>query len=50
MSQDKNTQTFLELVRAGLWEKEADLSKCGEIDYDEVMRLAIIEDVVLCAC
>ena len=35
-----NQQAFLELVRAGLWEKEARLSQFGDIDYAEVMRLA----------
>lgn len=35
-----NQQAFLELVRAGLWEKEAHLSPYGEINYAEVLRLA----------
>lgn len=45
MSLDKNIQVFLELVRAGLWEKEAYLSKYGEIDYNEVMRLAEMQSL-----
>lgn len=39
-SLDNNTKAFLELVRAGLWEKEARLTQFGEIDYEEVMCLA----------
>ena len=37
---DNNIKAFLELVRAGLWEKEVKLSSCGEIDFDEICRLA----------
>ena len=33
-------EAFLELLRAGLWEKEARLSQFGRVDYEEVMRLA----------
>jgi len=39
-SLDNNTEAFLELVRAGLWEKEARFSQFGRVDYEEVMRLA----------
>lgn len=39
-SLDNNTKAFLELVRAGLWEKEARLTQFGEIDYEEIMCLA----------
>ena len=39
-SLDNNTGAFLELVRAGLWEKEARLLPFGEVDYNRVMRLA----------
>ena len=36
-----NTQkAFLEFIKAGLWEKEVQLSSYGHIDYSEVMRLA----------
>ena len=38
LSLDNNTKAFLELVRAGLWEKEARLSQFGRVDYEEVMR------------
>lgn len=41
-----NQQAFLELVRAGLWEKEAHLSPYGEINYAELMRLAEEQAVV----
>lgn len=45
---DSNTfsEAFLELVRAGLWEKEARLSLFGELDYEEVIRLAEEQSVV----
>lgn len=43
---DNNTQAFLELVRAGLWEKEARLLPFGEVDYTEVIRLAEEQAVV----
>lgn len=35
-----NQKVFLELVRAGLWEKEARLSQFGKLDFEEIMRLA----------
>ena len=41
-----NTEVFFALVRAGLWEKEARLLSFGEVDYDEVMRLAEEQSVV----
>ena len=41
-----NQQAFLELVRAGLWEKEAGLSQYGNLDYTEIMRLAQEQAVV----
>ena len=37
---------FLELLRAGLWEKEARLSQYEKIDYNEVYRLAEEQSVV----
>ena len=37
---DNNQQAFLELVRAGLWEKEARLFQYKKIDFQEVFRLA----------
>ena len=37
---DNNQQAFLELVRAGLWEKEARLFQYKKIDFQEIFRLA----------
>lgn len=34
------------MLRAGLWEKEARLSQLGEVDYEEIMRLAEEQSVV----
>lgn len=34
------TDVFFELIKAGLWEKEARISQFAKVDYDEVMRLA----------
>ena len=45
-SLDKNTQAFLTLVRAGLWEKEAQLSQYGSIDFNEILRLTEEQSVV----
>lgn len=45
-SLDNNTKAFLELVRAGLWEKEARLLQFGMVDYEEVMRLAEEQSVI----
>jgi len=43
---DNNINAFLELVRAGLWEKEARLLPFGEVDYKEIIRLAEEQSVV----
>ena len=43
---DNNIKAFLELVRAGLWEKEVSLSSYGEIDFDEIYRLAQEQAVI----
>ena len=43
---DNNQQAFFELVRAGLWEKEARLSQYKDIDYSQVLRLAEMQNVV----
>ena len=43
---NNNQQAFFELMRAGLWEKEARLSQFGKVDYEEVMRLAEEQSVV----
>lgn len=42
-----NTQeAFFALVRGGLWESEVRLSQFGQVDYEEVMRLAEEQSVV----
>lgn len=41
-----NQHAFFELVRAGLWEKEAQLSQFGSIDYAEIYNLAEQQSVV----
>lgn len=43
---NNNQQAFLELVRAGLWEKEARLSRFKDIDYSQLLRLAEAQAVV----
>ena len=43
---DKNQQAFFELLRAGLWEKEARLLQYGKIDYSEVYRIAEEQSVI----
>ena len=40
MEKDRNTRVFLELVRAGLWERDVELQECGDADFKEVLRLA----------
>ena len=39
MEKDRNTRAFLELVRAGLWERDVELQECGDMDFAEVCRL-----------
>lgn len=46
MRKESNTKAFLELVRAGLWEKKARLSQFGNVDFEEVMRLAEEQSVI----
>ena len=46
MSWDNNTLAFFELLRAGLWEKEARLSQYQDIDYSAIMQLAEEQSVV----
>ncbi len=43
---DKNQQAFFELLRAGLWEKDARLLQYKDIDYSTIMRLAEEQSVV----
>ena len=42
----KNTDAFIALVRAGLWEKEARLSPFGDIETAEVIKLAEEQSVM----
>jgi len=37
---------FFELVSAGLWEKEAHLAPCGQVDYAKVLKMAREQSVV----
>lgn len=46
MHTNNNQLAFFELVRAGLWEKEARLSQFDVVDYEEVMRIAEEQSVV----
>lgn len=46
MVTENSQKAFFELVRAGLWEKEARLSQFGKVDYEEVMRLSEEQSVV----
>lgn len=43
---DNNIQAFLELLRAGLWEKDAGLSQYKDIDLSSIMKLAEEQSVV----
>ena len=46
MRLDNNQRAFFELLRAGLWEKDARLSQNKDIDYSAIMRLAEEQSVV----
>lgn len=46
MSLDNNSKVFFELLRAGLWEKEARLSHYKDIDYSAIYKLAGEQSVV----
>ena len=45
-SLDNNTVVFLELVRAGLWEREVEIRKYGATDYSQILQLATEQSVV----
>ena len=45
-SLDNNTQAFLTLVRAGLWEQDVRLLPYGDIKWQEVYRLATEQSVL----
>lgn len=42
----KNQEVFFELVKAGLWGKEVQLSQYGDFDFNEIYRLAQEQSVV----
>lgn len=46
MNHESNINCLFELVRAGLWDKEAWLSHFGVVDYEEIMRFAEEQSVV----
>ena len=46
MDRDKKLSVFFELVRAGLWEKDVRLASYGEIDFNEIYRIAEEQSVV----
>ena len=46
LSVDNNQQAFFELLRAGLWGKEARLSQFDGIDYAAILKLAEKQSVV----
>lgn len=43
---DNNQKAFFDLLRAGLWEKEARLSNYKEVDYSVILKLAEEQSVV----
>ena len=46
MNTNKNQEVFFELIRAGLWNKEVRLSQYGDIDFNEIYRLAQEQTVI----
>lgn len=46
MKPNNNQKAFLVLVQSGLWEKDFQFLPFGEVDYDEIMRLAEEQSVV----
>lgn len=46
MRKDNTIEAFFALVRAGLWETEVQLTSYGEVDYDDILRLAQEQAVV----
>lgn len=46
MNANKNQEVFFELIRAGLWNIEVQLSQYGDIDFNEIYRLAQDQSVV----
>ena len=46
VSRNTNTDAFFSLVRSGLWEKDVQLTSYGQIDFNELYRLAEEQSVV----
>ena len=46
MGFNNNQQALLELVRAGLWERDVELRKYGATDYSQILQLAMEQSVV----
>lgn len=46
VKRDNNQQAFFELVRAGLWEREARLAQFEKVDYDEIFRIGDEQSVI----
>lgn len=46
MINKKNEQAFFDLVKAGLWEQDIQLSSYGSLDYSEIFRMAEEQSVV----
>lgn len=46
IKENSNTRAFLELIRAGLWEKDVELQLFGAIDFSEIYRIAEEQSVV----
>ena len=46
MKLDNNQRVFFALVKAGIWEQEAQLSQFNIVDYSEVLRIAKEQSVV----
>ena len=40
LERDNNTEAFLSLVKAGLWEKEVTLRDFGYLNFAEIMRMS----------
>jgi len=39
-------ESFFEVIKAGLWEKEVQVSSCAQLDIDEIYRLASEQSVI----
>ena len=46
MRKDNTIEAFFSLVRAGLWETDVQLASYGELDYENILRIAQEQSVV----